>query len=655
MLTTIDMFQYFIMSIIMLSNTNYLYFAIINIVNDSYHKSDYIHLCLKYSLITMLVSIAFVIKMLIFTPIKFEFPLIQPAIIVTCFIAFLATIVVFIKFNDKKKLLSKKVNINIIISLMLILAYLTNIIKIQVLYLVIFILYLAVTLIFSYHVIYKKRIINNSGLYFLIASAGILTVVNILSFQLPLQLVLTVNLAIETLIIYGLFLFYSQFYVDALSDAYDGEIKQANQLRSLNTKITKMAYLDTITGIDNEMALLNDIEKIGHSLSLININIRNFSLYNQMLGFSQGNLLLSDVANTLSKSIERLSLGNCKLYKLHSDKFIVLCNTTDVKTCINHIHELKDIFNAHTFMNFKLEAYYGISSLNHGKFTVNEFNALIGAVELASKHAKMVPEKFYFLSLERYEREKNKFDIEFHLKEAIEFNALEVYYQPQIDAKTKAVCSYEALLRWYNNDKFISPSIFIPIAENTGIITDITHYVIEDVFKNIYALKWNDNRKISINLSAIQLVENGFVDYVKDTLVTYPIDTSLIVFEVTETALTYDFNKVEETICALKSVGFEFSLDDFGNGYSSLNRLTKLKFDEVKFDKFFIQDLAKDDKLKLTFLKTVELFNLLNLRIVVEGVETQDQEAFLDLYPIDVYQGYLYSEAQPLKQLIALY
>ncbi|MDH8678231.1 EAL domain-containing protein [Fusibacter bizertensis] len=651
MLSTIDIFQYFIMSVILLSNTNYVYFAIDNIIKDSYHKSDYILLCLKYSLITIVASIIYVVKLLIYTPIKFDYPLVQPAIIITCTIAFLTTIGIYIKLNENHRIKFKKISPNILISIVLLLAYLSNLITIQLFYNLIFVWFLVVTAIFSYQVIYTKKIINNSGVYFLIASASILSVVNLLSHQLPLQMVLTVNLGIESLIIYGLFLFYSQFYVDALADAYDSEIKQANELRILNSKITKMAYLDAVTGIENEIALMNDIEKMGHSLSLITINIRNFSLYNQILGFSQGNTLLYEIAHTLSSEIEKLSKSNCKLYKLHSDKFIVLCNTVDVRTCVDHIDQIKTIFLTHTFMNFRLDAYYGISSLKNGEFKINEFNSLIGAVELASKHAKLVPEKFYFLSLERYEREKSKFDIEFHLKEAIELGSLEVYYQPQIHAKSKQVCSYEALIRWQDRGKFISPAIFIPIAENTGLITEITHFVIEDVFKNIYTLQWNEDRKVSINLSAIQLVENGFVDYVKNILLIYPINTSHIVFEVTETALTYDLNKVEDTIKALKSIGFEFSLDDFGDGYSSLNRLSKLNFDEVKFDKFFIQDIANDDKLKLTFLKTVELFDLLNLRIVVEGVETPAQETFLDQYPIDVYQGYLYSEAKPLSYL----
>ncbi len=653
MSTTIDVFQYFIMSVIMLSNTNYIYFAIENIVNDTYHKSDYILLCLKYSLITIIASIIYVMKILVYSTLKFEYPLIKPAIIVTCIIASFASVTILLKLNEKKYL-NIKITQNIFISLVLILLFLSNLISIQLFYIFVFIWFLIVIAIFSYQVLFVKKIINNSGVYFLIASAGILLVVNLLFHQLPLQMVLTINLAIESLIIYGLFLFYSQYYVDALSDAYESEIKQANQLRILNSKITKMAYLDVITGIDNELALMNDIEKKGHSLSLITINIRNFSLYNQILGFSQGNNLLSEIANTLSKEIENNSSGNCKLYKLHSDKFVILCQTVDILTCIKHIDQIKEIFLTKTFMNFKLEAYYGISTLNKGIYRTYEFNALIGAVELASKHAKLVPDRFYFISLERYESEKNKFDIEINLKSAIEDHLLEIYYQPQVSSSTKEICSYEALLRWNNNGSFIPPTVFIPIAENSGLITEITHFVITNVFKSIFTCNWNKHKKVSVNLSAIQLVENGFVEFVIELLKTYPINTSEVVFEVTETALTYDLQKVEETISALKSIGFEFSLDDFGTGYSSLNRLAKLNFDEVKFDKFFIQDLAHDDKLKLTFLKTVELFNLLNLRIVVEGVETLEQQMFLDQYPIDVYQGYLYSKAQPLNNLIAI-
>lgn len=158
---------------------------------------------------------------------------------------------------------------------------------------------------------------------------------------------------------------------------------------------------------------------------------------------------------------------------------------------------------------------------------------------------------------------------------------------------------------------------------------------------------------MSINLSSIQLVESNFIVNITSLLEQYAINPEEIVFEITETALLYDLKKVEETIQTIKQLGYEISLDDFGTGYSSLNRFSKLNFDEVKFDRFFINDLYNDEKLKIIFSKSIELFNLFNLRIVVEGVENSEQEAILDLFAIDVYQGYYYAIPMPLESLLS--
>jgi len=188
---------------------------------------------------------------------------------------------------------------------------------------------------------------------------------------------------------------------------------------------------------------------------------------------------------------------------------------------------------------------------------------------------------------------------------------------------------------------------------STGLISKLSYNVIETVFSSIYHLKWNQGRKVSINLSSIQLVESDFLTILKTLLNRYSINTHDIVFEITETALLYDLKKVEETIRTIKTLGFEISLDDFGTGYSSLNRFAQLNFDEVKFDRFFINDLQNDEKLMLVFSKTVELFNLFKMRIVVEGVENVAQESILDAFEIDIYQGFYYSKPMSLEHLLA--
>ena len=367
-----------------------------------------------------------------------------------------------------------------------------------------------------------------------------------------------------------------------------------------------------------------------------------------MIGYEQGNILLFHISEKLKETLDK----DHRLYKLHSDNFVLCIPFQEAVDTKAFLEKLQEMFKKETFMDYKLEAYFGVTALLQCESNVNVASAVIGAAKLASKKAKNNITSV-FLTPEEYLLMQGDFDISYHLRKAIEDELLEVYYQPQICARTKSVCSYEALIRWQHQGQSISPNYFIPLAENNGLISAISQHVIHQVFKQIYTKHWNGTKKVSINLSSHQMVEAGFIESISQMLALYPIEPNLVVFEITETALLYDVEKVSETIAHLKSMGFEFSLDDFGHGYSSLYRFSKLNFDEVKFDKFFIKDLEHDEKLRLTFLKTVELFKLLNMRIVIEGVETKNQETLLDALELDIYQGYYYAKPMPLTDIMA--
>lgn len=641
-------FQFFIISIILLSNTNYLRFALTNIHRDAADHIKYIQRCVNFSLASMFISVFFVLKFLLHSTNFDKTPTFYATVLTACFTIIAITLIVALKYRPRLDYHCLISDWNLIPTLILLAASFLGLISSYQLTHLSF-LWFAITVIqFFFIIFHKYKIKNNAGLYFILGSLLTLLPVNIFRLWLSQPLVVLVNLGINAFIMYGLFIFYSQFYVTELHKTYENVLQYASDLESLNRQVSEMAYVDAITGLPNEQALLKQLESTKDNWTLILINIRNFSGLSQMIGYDQGNMLLFHITEKLKKTLSK----NHHLYKLHSDNFI-LCTafleTDDTKALVE---QLQNIFIRETFLDYKLEAYFGITALRQSESCAASANTVISAVKMASRRAKNSITSV-FLTPEEYLKLQGDFDISYHLRKAIEEELLEIYYQPQVCARTKSVCSYEALIRWRHQGQYISPNYFIPLAESNGLISAISHHVIHHVFKQIYAKQWNGNKKVSINLSSHQMVEAGFIEFIHQLLDIYPIKPNLVVFEITETALLYDVEKVSETIAHLKAMGFEFSLDDFGHGYSSLYRFSKLNFDEVKFDKFFINDLEEDEKLRLTFLKTVELFKLLNMRIVIEGVETQKQEALLDALELDIYQGYYYAKPMPLADIMA--
>ncbi len=642
-------FQFFIISIIMLSNTNYMLFALTNIHQDAADHSKYIQRCVKFSLVVMLIAIVFILKFLFSSTTLSEAPTFYSTVISACLVISVSTLIIVKKYRGLSAINVKSFDFNLLPTFLMLLASLLNVISANQLTRLAF-FWFAITVIRFFRVIYvKHKIRSNAGLYYILASLLVLLPVNIFRFLLSQPLVVLVNLGINSFVMYGLFVFYSQFYVTELNKSYQEVLQHSEHLEELNAHISKMAFQDSVTGLANESALLNYLDAAIGDLSLIQLNIRNFSVLNQMIGYRQGDQLLREVSVKLR---QRLQPGET-LFKLYNDNYVICFPHTELASLKSLIKYLQIMFAEDTFLDYKIEAYYGITQMLQSDKLPNKSSTVLSAAKMALKKSKN-SQQDCVLSTNEYLTLAEDFDISYHLRKAIENEQLEVYYQPQVDARTKLICSYEALLRWQHQGQYISPSLFIPLAENNGLITAISHQVIRIVFQQLHRQQWNHNRKVSINLSSHQMVEAGFVEFIKSTLEDYPINPNHIVLEITETALLYDLEKVSETISALKAMGFEFSLDDFGHGYSSLYRFSKLNFDEVKFDRFFIKDLEHDEKLRLTFLKTVELFKLLNMRIVIEGVETNNQEAFLDPLEVDVYQGYLYAKAMPLEKIIGL-
>ena len=237
------------------------------------------------------------------------------------------------------------------------------------------------------------------------------------------------------------------------------------------------------------------------------------------------------------------------------------------------------------------------------------------------------------------------------IKEALKKKSFDVYYQPKFEFAQRKIVASEALIRWEHKEKgFISPATFIPVAEKTQLIVEIGRFVFDRVCSDIR--RWSDDGMtllpVSVNISRIELLQEGLMDFIKATVEKYGADYSLIEIEITETAAVADYDRIEGILREIKSLGMSISIDDFGAGYSSLGCLNKLHVDTLKIDRSLITDLSCENKGRKILQGMIELSKNLELKTICEGIETEDQFNTLEMFNCDYGQGFLF--ARPMKE-----
>ena len=242
------------------------------------------------------------------------------------------------------------------------------------------------------------------------------------------------------------------------------------------------------------------------------------------------------------------------------------------------------------------------------------------------------------------------------LRAVIAHNAGELFmvYQPKLNLDTGKIEKVESLIRWIKPDgQFISPELFIHLAEQSGLIIKLTHWVIDTVLKQQQA--WRENNielKVAINISAQDITHIDFVDFIFDTLAKYNADPNLITLEITERDIMTNEDLVISRLCQLKQSGIQISVDDYGIGQSSLGKLKQLPIDELKIDKAFILELDKSAKDQYIVQSTIELSHQLGFSVVAEGVENKASLDMLKAMKCNHVQGYYISRPINSAQLL---
>ena len=422
------------------------------------------------------------------------------------------------------------------------------------------------------------------------------------------------------------------------------------------------AYSDYLTKLGNRRYFIDLLEdsiksqkKKNDFKYLLLIDLDHFKNINDSLGHDIGDKLLFEVSKRMSIHAQRC---NNSIARLGGDEFCVLSNSFTTKEealkkakdfakqLLKDIKEFYDIDEHHLYISASI----GLSIMNNPKLEANTF---LKEADIAMYEAKSQGRDGVIIFNEELSKKvESKLEMERHLHFALQKNEISLMYQPQLNTQ-KELVGCEVLVRW-NSEVLgaIGPDDFIPISEQSGLIIELGHFIIEESFKTLR--DWDergvDIKQMSINISMRQLFHSSFIHDVEKLCSKYLSKklSSKIIFEMTETSVAEDIDKLISSMNILKGLGIRFSMDDFGTGYSSLSYLRQLPIDELKIDKSFIMSLDDTEDGRNMVKTILNIAKNLNLTIVAEGIEKVSQENFLIEEQCDVLQGYYFS--RPIKK-----
>lgn len=417
-------------------------------------------------------------------------------------------------------------------------------------------------------------------------------------------------------------------------------------------EIKFQAEHDHLTGLYNRQLLLNIIEKrisANANLLLASINIKGFNQINDTIGPENGDVILKDLAERLQDYItahhEKINIGAAG--RIDSDEFILVLAIEDVKEIEAELLNLHDrLTQPYWIDDIKMNLELNIGSVNsimHGKTPKLLMRRVIMAMRSATKEQKAIRQ--YIDGEDEAYLQKIQMIEELRVAIHSEESPLFLNYQPKLNLSNNKIEKAEALIRWINKaGDFVNPEHFVSLAEKSGLIVSLTHWVIKNVA--IQMEKWNEiglSIRVSVNLSAQDIQHPEFVDYLLSTIEEYNVSPNQLTLELTERDLAENEEVVIQRLSHLQSLGFQISVDDYGIGQSSLSKLKSLPVDELKIDKCFILSLEACSKDQDIVSSTISLGHKLNMQVVAEGVENKESLALLASYGCEYAQGYYIS------------
>ncbi len=440
-----------------------------------------------------------------------------------------------------------------------------------------------------------------------------------------------------------------------------GVCRDITDRKRAEQEIERLAFYDALTGLPNRRLLLDRLQRSiaacqrTKSLgALLFIDLDNFKDLNDTLGHDMGDQLLSQVAARLVGSVREADT----VARFGGDEFVVMLEALapELQSAATQAETVAEKLLANLNQPFDLDGaqHYstpsiGITLFGDERLTVDE---LLKRADLAMYQAKAAgrnTQRFFDPDMQAAVNARS--NLEADLRQGLARNELLVHYQPVVDHHARLMGA-EALVRWRHPQRgMISPGDFIPLAEQTGLILPLGQYVLQTACEQLQRWSQHDNTahlSISVNVSARQFRQPGFVAEVLQTLKSHNADPRKLKLELTESLLLGDIEDTIARMVQLKSEGVGFALDDFGTGYSSLSYLKRLPLDQVKIDQSFVRDVLSDPNDAAIVRTILALAKSLDLEVVAEGVETTGQLSFLRLHGCEGFQGYLFGRPTPM-------
>jgi diguanylate cyclase (GGDEF)-like protein len=446
------------------------------------------------------------------------------------------------------------------------------------------------------------------------------------------------------------------FCVVALVTAFRAR-KLAIQVTNSEQEAVVAARTDSMTGLKNRMGfteLVTSPESAaacaeGH-LAVIYLDVNGFKAVNDSIGHHGGDMLVK----TLAERLASVLVPGAELARVGGDEFAVLMSGKSAGVAAAAaasaiVHSFDRPFTVAGF-EFHVSAAVGYAVADAGAADPTE---LVRRADVAMYHAKGAAERdavVYHPTMETGALEKKQ--VETGLRRAIEQGELQVYYQPVVRAADLGMVCVEALVRWTSPEfGAVSPALFIPVAEETGLIHDIGRFVIDRACRDL--LRWPD-LKVAINISPVQLRDPNFANDLLAVVERHGLSPHQFELELTEGILVSNPTIAKRKLATLKELGFVLALDDFGTGFSSIGYLRQFPFDILKVDRSFVRDIGLNQTANALIQSLVSLGDAMDLDVIAEGIENEDQLRLLRLVQCEYVQGFHISRPVPAAEIDAL-
>lgn len=427
-------------------------------------------------------------------------------------------------------------------------------------------------------------------------------------------------------------------------------------------RVERLAYFDTLTQLPNrhqiQERLHEDVrttEKMDAYGALLFIDIDDFKRINDTFGHSTGDALLLKLSNRMQTQIRRTET----LARLGGDEFILSVpgiskSPEKTEALVSNLAErlLRNIRKSLRIGEHELEVSASIGIAIYSQ-SAHDLDKLLSAADTAMYQAKAQGRDRYLIFNSSMSEEASRLvKLESDIRKAIGEHQFEFYLQPLMDSSSREMVGAEALLRWQHPEKGqVQPGEFIDFLENSPMIGKVGEQILDQVCGFIYSCRnrgvMSKNTRIAVNISAREFHQPDFVNIVTEVLNKYHLEGSCLEIEITEGAALQNIDQSIEKMEQLRELGVKFALDDFGTGYSSLSYLKQLPIDKIKIDKSFIKDITYDRQDAMLVSAIIAIADTLDLEVVAEGVETEDQAAWLQHHGKVQFQGFLFDKPMP--------